>query len=53
MGGFGWLFNRIVKAGGLPRDVTPHVLRHSFASLAGDLGYSEPTIAALIGHIRV
>jgi integrase len=30
--------------------VTPHVLRHSFASLAGDLGYSEPTIAALIGH---
>jgi integrase len=25
-------------------------LRHSFASLAGDLGYSEPTIAALIGH---
>jgi integrase len=30
--------------------VTPHVLRHSFASLAGDLGYSEPTIAALVGH---
>jgi integrase len=30
--------------------VTPHTLRHSFASLAGDLGYSEPTIAALIGH---
>jgi hypothetical protein len=31
-------------------DVTPHVLRHSFASLAGDLGYSELTIAMLIGH---
>jgi integrase len=31
-------------------DITPHVLRHSFASLAGDLGYSEPTIAALVGH---
>ena len=30
--------------------VTPHVLRHSFASLAGDLGYSETTIAALVGH---
>jgi len=30
--------------------VTPHVLRHSFASLAADLGYSEPTIAALVGH---
>ncbi len=27
------------------------MLRHSFASLAGDLGYSEPTIAALVGHI--
>jgi integrase len=41
---------RIAKLGGLPADATPHVLRHSFASLAGDLGYSEPTIAALIGH---
>ena len=26
------------------------MLRHSFASLAGDFGYSEPTIATLIGH---
>jgi integrase len=43
-----WL--KIAKLGGLPSDVTPHVLRHSFASLAGDLGYSEPTIAAMIGH---
>ena len=34
----------------LPGDVTPHVLRHSFASLASDLGYSEPTIAAMVGH---
>jgi integrase len=41
---------RIVVMGGLPVDVTPHVLRHSFASLAADLGYSEPTIAALVGH---
>ncbi|GAC1476708.1 MAG: hypothetical protein NVS1B6_18360 [Steroidobacteraceae bacterium] len=50
MGGFPWLFSRMVQAGGLPADITPHVLRHSFASLAGDLGYSEPTIAAMIGH---
>ncbi len=50
MGGFPWLFARIVKLGRLPADVSPHVLRHSFASLAGDLGYSEPTIGALIGH---
>lgn len=35
----------------LSNDVTPHVFRHSFASLAADLGYSEPTIAALIGRV--
>ncbi|WP_315836194.1 tyrosine-type recombinase/integrase [Bradyrhizobium prioriisuperbiae] len=50
--------------GGLPRhweqifkgsplsDVTPHVLRHSFASLANDLGFTEMTIAALVGHAK-
>ena len=27
--------------------VTPHVLRHTFASVAGELGYSELTIAGL------
>jgi integrase len=48
--GFPKLWARIAKFGELPADVTPHVLRHSFASLAGDLGYSEPTIAALVGH---
>jgi integrase len=41
---------RIAKLGELPGDVTAHVLRHSFASLAADLGHSEPTIAALVGH---
>jgi integrase len=50
MAGFPRIFGRIVKASGLTSDVTPHVLRHSFASLAADLGYSEPTIAALLGH---
>lgn len=30
--------------------VTPHVLRHSFASTANDLGYTEATIAAMLGH---
>jgi len=30
--------------------VTPHTLRHSFASIAADLGFSELTIAALLGH---
>ena len=48
--GFPKLWARISKLRELPADVSPHVLRHSFASLAGDLGYSEPTIAALVGH---
>ena len=30
--------------------VTPHTLRHTFASVAGDAGFSELTIAALLGH---
>ena len=32
------------------KDVTPHTLRHTFGSVAGDLGFSELTIAALLGH---
>ena len=43
-----WL--RIAKISRLPADVTPHVLRHSFASTANDLGYSEATIGMLVGH---
>ena len=31
-------------------DVSPHVLRHTFASVAGDMGFSELTIAGLLGH---
>src|SRR6185437_440475 len=50
MSGFRSLWNRITKLAELPPDVTPHVLRHSYASLAADLGYSELTIAALVGH---
>jgi site-specific recombinase XerD len=34
-------------------DITPHVLRHSFASIANDLGFTEVTIAALVGHSKV
>ena len=30
--------------------VTPHTLRHSFASVAGDLGFTESTIGAMLGH---
>jgi integrase len=41
-------WTRIVGAN-LP-DLTPHGLRHAFASVAADLGYTEPTIAAMLGH---
>jgi integrase len=50
MKGLGNQWEKIVGLGALPPDITPHTLRHSFASLGGDLGYSEPTIGALIGH---
>ena len=38
------------QLGDLPADITPNVLRHSFATLAPDLGFNEPTIASLFGH---
>jgi integrase len=37
---------------GVPKDVTPHTLRHSFASLAADMGLPDSTIAGLLGHAR-
>src|SRR5262245_10873068 len=50
LSGFKKLFKKIAKRGLLPTDVTPHTLRHSFTSLANDLGYTDLTIAALVGH---
>lgn len=43
------VLNRVCAKAKL-RDVTPHLLRHAFASVAGDLGFSELTIAGLLGH---
>src|SRR5271170_7364142 len=43
------VLERVCAKAGL-KDVTPHVLRHTFASVAGDLGFSELTIAGLLGH---
>jgi integrase len=50
MTGFRKHWNKIMAPSAVPTDVHPHVLRHSFASQAADAGYSELTIAALIGH---
>jgi integrase len=41
---------RLMKRAGLP-GVTAHTMRHSFASVAGDLGFSDNTIGALLGHV--
>jgi integrase len=50
MSGFRKLWARIAKLGELPADVTPHTLRHSFASMAADHGFGEATIASMLGH---
>ena len=50
LSGFKKLFKKILKLADLSADITPHTLRHSFTSVAADLGFSEPTIAALVGH---
>ena len=48
-GGVASSIERLMARAGLA-GVTAHTLRHSYASTAGDLGYAEPTIAALLGH---
>jgi integrase len=48
--GFKKFARQIVADAELPSDVTPRVLRHSFISLAGDLGLSLPITGALVGH---
>lgn len=40
---------QVCKRAGL-EGVTVHVLRHSFAATAAEMGYSELTIAGLLGH---
>src|SRR5262249_26967505 len=44
-----WL--KKVSARAVP-GITSHGLRHSFSSTAEDLGYTLPTIKALIGHSK-
>jgi integrase len=50
MRGFHKVWLRIAKRAALGADFTPHVLRHSYASIAADNGFSELTIASLLGH---
>lgn len=50
MSGYPKLCNRLVALAGVSDEITPHIFRHSFASVAGDLGFSDSTIGVLIGH---
>jgi integrase len=43
-------FDKLVRAAGLDATVTPHVLRHSFCSVGGDLELSESSVGGLVGH---
>jgi site-specific recombinase XerD len=45
--------NQYFKRLGLDKSVTPHTLRHSYASLAADMGLSDSTIARLLGHKQI
>jgi integrase len=50
-GSFPKQWSKLVKGTAL-EGITAHVLRHSFASIANDLGFTEVTIAALLGHSK-
>ena len=36
----------------LAKNISPHTLRHSYASLSADLGLSDHIIAGMLGHSR-
>jgi integrase len=43
------VFGRVLKRAGI-EGVSLHTLRHTFASLAAEMGFTELTIAGLLGH---
>jgi integrase len=45
------VLHRLYDVAGI-EGATMHTLRHSFASVAADEGFSEMTVAALLGHAR-
>lgn len=48
-GGLPGTWEKLVEKAKL-EGATPHTLRHSFASVAADMGFTESTIAAMLGH---
>jgi integrase len=43
-------FHKVWARLGLDPTITPHGLRHSYASIAANIGYSEFIVSSLIGH---
>ena len=43
------VLDRVCARAGLS-EVTPHTMRHTFASIAASMGFSELTISGLLGH---
>ena len=43
------VLDRVAARAGLT-NITPHTLRHTFASIGGDLHFTEMTVAGLLGH---
>ena len=47
------IVKRIANRARIGQDVTPHVLRHTFATLALQKGISLATIQKILGHDRL
>ncbi len=47
------VFNKAVQTAGITKKVTPHVLRHSFATHLIDTGVDVTVVQSLLGHSRV
>ena len=47
------LVKEIANRAGITKDVTPHVLRHTFATMALQKGISLPTVQKILGHDRL
>jgi len=46
----GRAWRAIASLAELPPEITPHTLRHSYATIAAEEGYATSTISALLGH---
>ncbi|QQE77305.1 tyrosine-type recombinase/integrase [Alicyclobacillus sp. SO9] len=43
--------NKLAKAAGIPRSISPHVLRHTYASLANEAGIPLKIIRDMLRHV--